>query len=116
MIRTPWLLGMVLLGLSVMAQAAPSLPPITDVRLSQLQSGMETGCTSSGKKHGQPDVEVRAFCGCMIRVLREKVSRTDWQKAYEADAAHDQEGTRQFMVTYGPTLQVCKGEELKAGK
>ncbi len=114
MIRTSWLPGMVLLGLSMAAQAAPSLPPITDARLSQLQSGMEAGSTSSGKRHGHPDAEVHAFCGCMIRVLREKVSRADWQKAYEADAVHDQVGARQFMATNGPSLQVCKGEELKA--
>jgi hypothetical protein len=62
---------------SVAAQQSPS--DVTQAQIVEYKAAAENACKESGKKQGDPQEKVDAFCGCLMDVLDKSMSWPEWQ-------------------------------------
>ena len=66
---------------------------VTDVHIAAYKATAQKSCVDGGKKQGDPDDRVQAFCGCMMTVLNKNLTPADWQQlvALSRDNRADEE-------------------------
>ena len=67
-------LSLALLLCPLLAPAQESAAQVTDVQLADYQLGLEAGCRSSGRRRGDSPTKIEAYCGCVMKTLRDNVT------------------------------------------
>jgi hypothetical protein len=68
-------------AVSMPAGAQKTAAEVTDVQIAAYKATAQKSCVEGGKKQGDPDDRVQAFCGCMMGVLNKNLTQSDWQQA-----------------------------------
>jgi len=88
------------------AQESPSEVTASQVAIYQL--ALETGCKNSGRRRGDSAEQVDAVCSCMMRVLKEDASFSEWQEAYYYSRKRLKREESSMLAAHLPKLQACK--------
>lgn len=101
--------GVVALSLPATAQTTPDA--VTDADIALVQQNMESGCVARGLERQDPENEVRSFCSCMTAMLKDKVARSEWQRAIAGAANGRAEDLPDVFKPYLGDVQACKASK-----
>lgn len=107
--KTLLLLLTILSSSTALALENPS--EVTDSQVSFYQLGMETGCKDAGRKKGDDAEKVDVFCSCMMQVLKDGLTYTEWQQAYFFSRNRQD---REEMKILGPHMSKMQGCRINA--
>ena len=60
--------------------AQQSAAQVTDAQVSNYKRVAAESCREGGKKQGDPEVQVNAFCGCLMETLDKSMSAAQWRE------------------------------------
>ncbi len=88
------------------AQRAPD--SVTDAEIGQLQSSIEQGCLRRGAEKHDPEKAVHDSCTCATGVLRDKLSKQEWQAAVAAAFNGDKDTAMTILSKHKDEVMTCK--------
>lgn len=101
-------LSLALLLCPLLAPAQESAAQVTDVQLADYQLGLEAGCRSSGRRRGDSPAKIEAYCGCVMKTLRDNVTRGEWQQAFYFFSKDMPREEMQVLSPVTPKFQACR--------
>ena len=54
--------------------------PVTDAQVADYKRNATAGCQEGGKKQGDPQAQVDAFCGCLLETLNKSMTAAEWRQ------------------------------------
>ena len=99
-----------LLSFNVLGQELAN--EVTDGQVNSYQRAMEAGCKNQGRGKGDPPEKVDALCDCVLKVLKEEVQFSDWQKAYFYSRARNDREEMRILAPHMKKAQVCRTNAL----
>ena len=93
-----------------LAQESPE--DVTEAQVTRYQLGVETGCKHAGRRRGDSPDLVDGVCNCVIRVLRENVAFSEWQRAYYFSIKRLDREEAQALAAHMPKVKMCKPNAL----
>jgi hypothetical protein len=106
---------MKLFPLTLVLACALSLPAVaqktaevTDVHIAAYKATAQKSCVDAGKKQGDPDDRVQAFCGCMMTVLNKNLTQANWQQLVALSREDRAEEELKVLAPSLRQLDTCK--------
>ncbi|MES2562267.1 MAG: hypothetical protein V4637_06005 [Pseudomonadota bacterium] len=90
------------------ASAQKSAVEVTDVQIAAYKATAQKSCVEGGKKQGDPDDRVQAFCGCMITVLNKNLTQADWQQVVALSRDNRAEEELKVLAPSLKQLDTCR--------
>lgn len=94
------------------ALAQESANEVTDKQVAYYQVGIETGCNEAGRGNGDPAETVEALCKCMMKVLKEELTYSEWQQAYLFSRNRQAREEMQMIGAHMGKVQSCRTNAL----
>lgn len=104
------LLSAALISSQTLAQESAS--EVADKQVAFYQAGIETGCNDAGRGNGDPAEKVEALCKCMIKVLKEELTYSEWQQAYQFSRNRQVREEMQVIGAHMGKVQSCRTNAL----
>ena len=54
--------------------------PVTETQVAEYKRAASAACQDAGKKRGDPEAHVEAFCGCMMQTLEKTMTAAEWRQ------------------------------------
>ena len=60
--------------------AQQTVAEVTEAQITEYKRSAAAGCQEGGKKKGDPQAMVDAFCGCLIDTLNKNMTPNEWRQ------------------------------------
>jgi hypothetical protein len=91
---------------SVGAQRSAS--DISDAQIAEYKRSAETGCQEGGKKKGDAQVKVDAFCGCLIETLSKTMTPAEWRQVVLYSRLKQDREEMQALAPHLKAVEACR--------
>lgn len=106
---------MKLRALAVLLTCAIAMPvgaqqasDVTEAQIAEYKQTAETACRDGGKKQGDPQAKVDAFCGCMIETLNKSMTPADWRQVVLYSRNKQAREEVQALTPHLKNIEVCR--------
>jgi len=91
---------------AALGQDSPAAVSVEQVKAYQV--GLEAGCRRVGRSRGDAPEKIDAYCGCVLRVLRENASTAQWQQAAFAEMRRQPREEALALSEHTLKFQACR--------
>lgn len=98
-------------ALTTTAGAQKAAGEATEVQIAAYKVAAQKACVEGGKKQGDTDDKVKAFCGCMITVLNKNLTPSEWQQVVTFSRDNRPEDELKVLAPSLKQLDVCKPQQ-----
>jgi hypothetical protein len=81
---------------------------VTEVQIAAYKANAQKACIDGGKKQGDADERVNAFCSCMITVLNKNLTPSEWRQVVAFSRDNRPEEELKVLAPSLKQLEVCK--------
>jgi hypothetical protein len=103
----PILIALLIVG-STGTLAQESAAQVTDEQIADYQLGLEIACMKTGQRRGDSEERAVAYCGCVMKTLRDSATRGEWQQAYYYFSKRMDREEVQALAAYTPKFKACR--------
>ena len=84
---------------------------VTDQELAAYKRNAQAGCQEGGKKQGDPQEKIDAFCSCLMATLEKSVSDVEWRQLarYSLDGRGEDE--KKALDPHLKNLAACRPQQ-----
>jgi hypothetical protein len=93
-------------ALPAIAQTAAS--QVTEAQIAEYKRTAGTACREGGKKQGDPEDKVEAFCSCLMQSLDKTMSATEWRQAVVYSRSKEATRERDLLMPHVKKLEGCQ--------
>jgi len=87
--------------------AQQSAAQVTDVQVSNYKRVAAEGCRDAGKKQGDPEEQVNAFCGCVMDTLDKSMSTAQWREVVSYSLSNQPEQEAKALTPHLAKTKAC---------
>jgi hypothetical protein len=87
--------------------AQKSTSNITEAQVANYKRAAQAACREGGKKNGDPEAKVEAFCGCMLETLNKSMTPSEWRQVVTYSQNNQANEEREALKPHLSKLGAC---------